>query len=169
MLGESEIRLSCSARASEIFARRVGVYEKDHAHVTRNPISQVIAVEEALKGGEHAACAEAIRRVQEGEQKKLQMTCTIQVLRKSAAANRWSWQQPDGGQQQQDSAPNPSNGQAGLNPSWANGNFDCTVHPAVQCGCGPDSSEPTVRSHAPRHIAHCNNVKGWCLFGHIHA
>lgn len=117
---------------------------------------EVIAVEEALKAAGQDAPAASIRVVQTGEKVKLNMTCTLQVLKKSAAENRWSWQRPQDVDAAEDaaaaaaataasahanaSATSPSSsadtsgigvgGGAGLNPSWANGNFkpQCETH-----------------------------------------
>lgn len=118
---------------------------------------EVIAVEEALKAAGQEAPAASIRVVQMGEKVKLNMTCTLQVLKKSAAENRWSWQQPHNDSATEDAAAaaaaaaasahanagatSPGGGGGGvkdadgdgdgLNPSWANGNFKpkCETHP----------------------------------------
>ena len=110
---------------------------------------EVIAVEEALKAAGQEAPAASIRVVQMGEKVKLNMTCTLQVLKKSAAENRWTWQQSPDDAADADAAAeaaaaaaaasahaNASTATAtasdvamngggerggGLNPSWANG------------------------------------------------
>ena len=49
-------------------------------------------MEEALKAAGKEAPAACVRVAQMGEKTKLNMTCTLQVLRKRALENAWSWQ-----------------------------------------------------------------------------
>ena len=103
-----------------------------------------------------AAC---IRVVQMGEQVKLRMTCTLQVLKKAAAAKTWSWQRPpeddDADADAEDAyaaaaaahaaatVPVPEVPSTVANPSWANGNFQrCATHPdGVNGGSGRGITE----------------------------
>ena len=66
---------------------------------------EAIAVEEALLAAGKEAPAASIRVVQMGEKAKLNMTCTLQVLRKSAAEGRWRWQRGD--DDEEEAAPPP--------------------------------------------------------------
>jgi len=119
---------------------------------------EAIACEEALAARGRDAAAASIRVAQMGEKTKLNMTCTLQVLRKAAAPGRWRWQRQeerprgdDGeGELEDEEAPAPSV----LRPGFANGNFRgrCPAHArsdapipgrASCCGCLDESREPT--------------------------
>ena len=134
---------------------------------------EVIAVEEALKSAGYEAPAASIRVVQMGEKVKLNMTCTLQVLKKAGADNRWSWQQPPVSDEDAaavaaaaaahaNATVPPRSLEAGangagesssatLNPSWANGNFKlkCETHP-VGRHCDAARASRNVRQNVHR-------------------
>lgn len=145
---------------------------------------EVIAVEEALKAAGQEAPAASIRVVQMGEKVKLNMTCTLQVLKKSAAENRWSWQQPHNDSATEDAAAaaaaaaasahanagatSPGGGGGGvkdadgdgdgLNPSWANGNFKpkCETHPV---GRKKKMGEKSLNWRIPNEYSKCTPAR----------
>jgi len=122
-------------------------------------------VEEALKAAGKEAPAACVRVAQMGEKTKLNMTCTLQVLRKRAFENAWSWQtaetaeETDGRNGSIDvaelerreasfaAAARPPPTVAA--PSFANGNFRkaCAEHPgddaACACAQAARAAEPT--------------------------
>jgi hypothetical protein len=61
---------------------------------------EAIAIEEALKTKGRDAASASIRVAQMGEKTKLNMTCTLQVLRKAASEGRWSWQRERGAEEE---------------------------------------------------------------------
>ena len=120
---------------------------------------EAIALEEALKAAGKEAPAACVRVAQMGEKTKLNMTCALQVLRKRALENAWSWQRETDEATDEEMAelerreasfaaaarPPPSVAA----PSFANGNFRkaCDVHgkDAVACACAEAArgAEPT--------------------------
>ena len=100
-----------------------------------------------------------------GEKTKLNMTCTLQVLRKRALENAWSWQtaetdgSPDG-----PGSPTWPNSSAERRPiaaaarppptvaapSFANGNFPTEVRDALGDGCGCVRGARSARARADR-------------------
>lgn len=122
-------------------------------------------MEEALKAAGKEAPAACVRVAQMGEKTKLNMTCTLQVLRKRALENAWSWQtaetaeETDGRNGSIDvaelerreasfaAAARPPPTVAA--PSFANGNFRkaCAEHPgddaACACAQAARAAEPT--------------------------
>ena len=68
---------------------------------------EAIAVEDALLAAGKEAPAASIRVVQMGEKAKLNLTCTLQVLRKSAAEGRWRWQRGDDDEEASPLSPPP--------------------------------------------------------------
>ena len=127
---------------------------------------EAIAVEEALLAAGKEAPAASIRVVQMGEKAKLNMTCTLQVLRKSAAEGRWRWQRDDDDDDDDEAAaavaaaaaahaaaPIPDGPADISRPGFANGNFrpKCATH-SVGCGClaagGSAPPEPTEAEYA---------------------
>ena len=122
---------------------------------------EAIAVEEALLAAGKEAPAASIRVVQMGEKAKLNMTCTLQVLRKSAAEGRWRWQRGDDDEEEavaaaaaaHAAAPIPDAPEDISRPGFANGNFrrKCATH-SFGCGClaagGSAPPEPTEAEYA---------------------
>jgi hypothetical protein len=123
---------------------------------------EAIAVEEALKAAGKEAPAACVRVAQMGEKTKLEMTCTLQVLRTRALENAWSWQRETSDPARDDvdvaelerreasfaAAARPTPSVAA--PSFANGNFRraCAAHPgdaARFCACAEAAraAEPT--------------------------
>jgi hypothetical protein len=122
-------------------------------------------VEEALKAAGKEAPAACVRVAQMGEKTKLNMTCTLQVLRKRALENAWSWQTAETAEETD--GPSGSIDVAELErreasfaaaarppptvaaPSFANGNFRkaCAEHPgddaACACAQAARAAEPT--------------------------
>ena len=119
---------------------------------------EAIALEEALKAAGKEAPAACVRVAQMGEKTKLNMTCALQVLRKRALENAWSWQRETDHAEDVDvaelerreasfaaAARSPPSVAA---PSFANGNFRkaCDVHgEAAACACAQAAraAEPT--------------------------
>ena len=122
---------------------------------------EAIAVEEALLAAGKEAPAASIRVVQMGEKAKLNMTCTLQVLRKSAAEGRWRWQRGDDDEEEAVAAAAAAHAAAPIpdapadisRPGFANGNFrrKCATH-SFGCGClaagGSAPPEPTEAEYA---------------------
>ena len=75
-----------------IFARRDGTPGVTILSEFASCSLEAIALEEALKAAGKEAPAACVRVAQMGEKTKLNMTCTLQVLRKRALENAWSWQ-----------------------------------------------------------------------------
>jgi len=122
-------------------------------------------VEEALKAAGKEAPAACVRVAQMGEKTKLNMTCTLQVLRKRALENAWSWQTAETAEETDGrlgsidvaelerreasfaAAARPPPTVAA--PSFANGNFRkaCAEHPgddaACACAQAARAAEPT--------------------------
>jgi len=122
-------------------------------------------VEEALKAAGKEAPAACVRVAQMGEKTKLNMTCTLQVLRKRALENAWSWQTAETAEETDGrlgsidvaelerreasfaAAARPPPTVAA--PSFANGNFRkaCAEHPgddaACACARAARAAEPT--------------------------
>ena len=122
-------------------------------------------MEEALKAAGKEAPAACVRVAQMGEKTKLNMTCTLQVLRKRALENAWSWQTAETAEETDGrlgsidvaelerreasfaAAARPPPTVAA--PSFANGNFRkaCAEHPgddaACACAQAARASEPT--------------------------
>ena len=118
-----------------------------------------------MKAAGKEAPAACVRVAQMGEKTKLNMTCTLQVLRKRALENAWSWQtaetaeETDGRNGSIDvaelerreasfaAAARPPPTVAA--PSFANGNFRkaCAEHPgddaACACAQAARAAEPT--------------------------
>lgn len=124
-------------------------------------LTAIALEEQLLKIGKEQPAA-SIRVAQLGEKTKLNMTCTLQVLKKRKQENRWSWQQDGTGNGYIDASamaelelreagfasaaePVPSV----TRPSFANGNFrkKCDEHPdaATMCSCQEAqlANEPT--------------------------
>ena len=122
-------------------------------------------MEEALKAAGKEAPAACVRVAQMGEKTKLNMTCTLQVLRKRALENAWSWQTAETAEETDGrlgsidvaelerreasfaAAARPPPTVAA--PSFANGNFRkaCAEHPgddaACACAQAARAAEPT--------------------------
>ena len=122
-------------------------------------------MEEALKAAGKEAPAACVRVAQMGEKTKLNMTCTLQVLRKRALENAWSWQTAETAEETDGrlgsidvaelerreasfaAAARPPPTVAA--PSCANGNFRkaCAEHPgddaACACAQAARAAEPT--------------------------
>lgn len=90
----------------------------------------------ALRAASREDLCDAVRSLQAAEKQQLQFEATLQVLRKEAAAGRWSWQVQGGSLE--GVAP------ADVRPAWA---ATCRQHEGAAsggCGCGvaePDEAE----------------------------
>ena len=134
---------------------------------------EAIAVEDALLAAGKEAPAASIRVVQMGEKAKLNLTCTLQVLRKSAAEGRWRWQRGDDDEEEAVAAAAAAHAAAPIpdapadisRPGFANGNFrrKCATH-SFGCGClaagGSAPPEPTEAEYAARRGGGDANARG---------
>ena len=86
-----------------------------------------------------------IRIVQQNERVRLEMTCTLQVLKLAAAKREWAWQREADGMGAVQGVPGEENvGPSTLHPSWArtvdeNGR---TVECPIGCACAREGGAP---------------------------
>ena len=115
---------------------------------------QILGIEEGLKRLDRTSAAMLVRVIQQNERVRLEMTAALQVLRRAAAREAWSWQR--GGERA--AAETTMN----LKPSWAR-TEDCDPAAcAIGCACAKDGPEPT-EEEAP--LPEETDSSSWPLVG----
>ncbi|ABO95908.1 predicted protein [Ostreococcus lucimarinus CCE9901] len=101
---------------------------------------KILGIEEGLKRLDRTSAAMLVRVIQQNERVRLEMTAALQVLRRAAAREAWSWQR--GGERA--AAETTMN----LKPSWAR-TEDCDPAAcAIGCACAKDGPEPTEEEYS---------------------
>ena len=101
---------------------------------------QILGIEEGLKRLDRTSAAMLVRVIQQNERVRLEMTAALQVLRRAAAREAWSWQR--GGESA------AAETTATLKPSWAR-TEDCDPAAcSIGCACAKDGPEPTEEEYS---------------------
>jgi len=112
----------------------------DDSRASARSFMQILAIEEGLKQLDRTSAAMLVRVIQQNERVRLEMTAALQVLRRAAAREAWSWQR--GGESA------AAETTATLKPSWAR-TEDCDPAAcAIGCACAKDGPEPTEEEYS---------------------